>query len=471
MRAAGKINPPIQDIAAPLNGNRRFGQHLNFKRRVVNAGNAFDKQDVNRAIRRCDKYARSLLRCRQTERRLYILLMHNLALLRIKNKKDLAIDNAVHESLWRRAQIRITLRTRKRGLVPFNAFGSHIQNVKRRLFGLLLAARARRRRRTAQHLAFRQRQQTHRAMLRQQIAVFHQRALLRLAIPEQQPAASISIIRRTGQHNRPAIGMGQQRVRSVDRGLALGEKSGIPLRIAFFSGRPGLRRIPFQQKSARITPHKKSITLPGHGIPLPVTGPVDPFIRAGIKTEKAHWKSRAPANRAIRSHRHAHQMRPLAGIIKRQGFLCAGFRIRHHQLAIHQVADFDALAIGKIPVKKALRTGDIGLFPPVLKRAHKGRLAPIARNPGVIPPGYSLSINLAILIAVNARISLRPFFFGNQRPGLPRLGVQRHDLPHRAAHAEIHPARIVGNHRARVLPPVLIVEMPVILKRTRARIK
>ena len=82
-------------------------------------------------------------------------------------------------------------------------------------------------RRASDEISVGQRGQAHGRLVGQQIGMLDQFHDPGTSFPKQQSAARKAIARRPRQHNVLAVGVDKQVVRSVDRGRALREESGV----------------------------------------------------------------------------------------------------------------------------------------------------------------------------------------------------------------------------------------------------
>src|SRR5438876_301908 len=105
-------------------------------------------------------------------------------------------------------------------------------------------------------------------MLREELLVRQQHALLRLAVPEQQPASGAAVVRRPAHHDRLAVRMRQQLVRAVDGRSAPGEETRVGGLVVRLRRNPRPGWVPFQQEAARVSAGEEALPLPAYGIPL-----------------------------------------------------------------------------------------------------------------------------------------------------------------------------------------------------------
>ena len=146
--------------------------------------------------------------------------------------------------------------------------------------------------------------------------VLPEHLLLLLSIPEQNATACEAIPRGSTKDKMSTIGVGQQRMWSIDRGCTGGEKPRVCVDLLRFGVNPGCERIPLQEKTSRVAANEISVPLAGDGVPLTMGGTIRPGPGRRIKLEEAHRERRATTDGIIRGSGDAHQMRALAGILE-----------------------------------------------------------------------------------------------------------------------------------------------------------
>lgn len=354
MRAAAEIDAAVEIRSTGADGYRRFGQHGDGVGFVIHTRDAFGEQHVEHVLRAHDKDAGLLLARRAAVGFSEKFFVDDLAFRGVEDKKPNEVNNAIHEAARDKNHVGVVPRSGKDHFLPFEFLGFDVHDVHLRFGGQRFATRAGCYRGPAQKLPFRQRDQAHGRMVGNDVRVFEQGLGLRFTVPEEQPAAGVTVARRARQHDGLPVRMGEQVVGPMDGRRALGEKAWIGFRILFYGRDPWLGGVPLQEETAAVAADEETVALGDHRVELAIGGAVDPLVFFRIVTEEAHGKRRAAADRAVRCYGHAHDVGAFAGVIEVEAGKFAGCGVFDLKKAFGQVAGLENLAIGKHVVEEAL---------------------------------------------------------------------------------------------------------------------
>ena len=388
---------------------------------------------------------------------------------RVEDEEVPPLYVAVDEPARPTTEVRVLLRAREHDFVPVEFLARQVQDVEFRFRRLLLPARSGARGRAAEKLAVRERDQAHCGVLRKKVRVSEQSPRSGLAVPEQEPTARVPVSRSAREDHGFPVRMGEQAVGSVDVGLALSVEAGIGVGIALLGLDPRPRGIPLQEKAVRVPSHEEAVTFSGHGVPLAVGVPVDPFVCFRVVAEEAHGECGPAADRAVRRGGHPHQVRTLARVVEAQFTGFPGLRVFDNEKAVDEVAGLQRLAVREVAMEQSLATGNDRLLLSLFESPNRLPFALVEFQP-VIPRSRS-SVHLAVQIAIHDRASLDAFLLREQRRGLAAFRVQRNDLAGRVTDREVDPARIVRRDGALVLPPVLVIQVAIVPELTGLRVE
>ena len=281
-----------------------------------------------------------------------------------KTKKTGPVDKTVSETVRPHTQVRVFLRPREEDLAPFQLSCFHIQNVEFGFGCLLLAPRPRAGCCAAEELSSEKRREARRGVVRQHVGMFQQDPGPPLAVPDKQPATRIAVAGGPRHHQRLAVVMNEQLVRSMHRGRTGPVEEGVRSRILLFGCHPRFVRVPFQECAAAVTANEEPVALAAHGIPLAETLPLDPGVGLGTIAERASREERAAADRAVRRGSDAHYVRAFAGVVERHVRRSIAVGILHGQHAVDEAAFQKFATVRKMGMDVPGISLDIVLFVP-----------------------------------------------------------------------------------------------------------